>query len=58
LSRAAMSTIDPLQLLRDDLKDDDFETLMAAINRLHVIGLALGQARCRSELIPFLTGVT
>lgn len=50
-----MSAVDPLQLLRDDLKDDDFETHMRAINRLELIGLALGPARCRGELLPFLT---
>lgn len=45
---------DPLQLLQADLKDDDYTVVMRSVNRLATIGLAMGQARCRSELIPFL----
>lgn len=45
---------DPLQLLQEDLKDDDHNIVMASVNRLATIGMAMGQSRCRSELIPWL----
>jgi len=47
-------TIDPLVLLQEDLKDDDYETQIASINRLTTIAHALGPHRTRQELIPFL----
>lgn len=46
--------LDPLKLLQEDLKDDDFEQAIASIKRLPTIAMALGPARTRSELIPFL----
>lgn len=46
--------LDPLKLLQEDLKDDDYEQAIASIKRLSTIGLALGPARTRSELVPFL----
>jgi len=46
--------LDPLKLLQEDLKDDDYEQAIASIKRLSTIALALGPARARSELIPFL----
>jgi len=46
--------LDPLKLLQEDLKDDDYEQKIASIKRLGTIALALGPARTRSELIPFL----
>jgi len=46
--------LDPLKLLQEDLKDDDYEQAIASIKRLSTIALALGPTRARSELIPFL----
>lgn len=46
--------LDPLKLLQEDLKDDDYEQAIASIKRLGTIALALGPARSRSELLPFL----
>lgn len=46
--------MDPLALLQEDLKDDDQEEAVAGVNRLPIIAMALGPARTRSELIPFL----
>lgn len=46
--------MDPLQLLRDDLHDSDYEQSITAVQRLSTIAFALGPARTRNELIPFL----
>lgn len=46
--------LDPLKLLQEDLKDDDYEQAIASTKRLSTIALALGPARTRSELVPFL----
>lgn len=46
--------MDPLQLLQEDLKDDDYEQAIHSIKRLSLIAQALGPARTRTELIPFL----
>lgn len=46
--------IDPLKLLKDDLHDDDYEQSITAVKRLDTIAYALGPARTRNELIPFL----
>lgn len=45
--------LDPLKLLQEDLKDD-YEQAIASIKRLSTIALAMGPARARAELIPFL----
>lgn len=50
----ATDTLDPLRLLQEDLKDDDYEQAIASIKRLSTIALALGPPRTRNELIPFL----
>lgn len=47
-------SLDPLRLLQEDLKSDDYETIIASVNRLTTVALALGPARTRSELVPFL----
>lgn len=50
----ATESLDPLRLLQEDLKDDDYEQAIASIKRLSTIALALGPSRTRNELIPFL----
>jgi serine/threonine-protein phosphatase 2A regulatory subunit A len=49
-----MTTLDPLKLLQEDSKDDDYEQCIASIKRLTTIALALGPQRTRNELLPFL----
>lgn len=49
------ATVDPLRLLQEDLKDEDYEQIIQSINRLTTIASALGPARTRNELLPFLT---
>lgn len=51
---AATETLDPLKLLQDDLKDDDYEQGIRSIKRLTTVALALGPVRTRTELLPFL----
>ena len=46
--------MDPLRLLQEDLKDEDQEEAVAGCNRLPIIAMALGPARTREELVPFL----
>ena len=46
--------MDPLQLLQEDLRDEDQEEAVAGCNRLPIIAMALGPARTREELLPFL----
>jgi len=50
--------IDPLKLLQEDLKDDDYEQVIASVNRLGTVATALGPARTRAELLPFLLEFT
>jgi len=47
-------SLDPLRLLQDDLKDDDYEQTIQSINRLSTIASAMGPVRTRNELLPFL----
>ena len=49
-----MSDIDPLALLQSDLKDEDYEGTIQAINRLTAVAVALGPSRVRSHLLSFL----
>jgi len=49
-----MEPLDPLQLLQEDLKDDDYEQAIACVKRIQTISLALGPERTRAELLPFL----
>lgn len=46
--------LDPLQLLQEELKGDDYEMGIAAINKLTVVAGALGPDRTRAELLPYL----
>lgn len=50
--------MDPLQLLQEDLRDEDQEEAVAGCNRLPIIAMALGPARTREELLPFLLEFT
>ena len=45
----------PIAVLIDELKADDLSLRLGAIHRLSTIALALGPARTRDELLPFLT---
>ncbi|RKO96657.1 ARM repeat-containing protein, partial [Caulochytrium protostelioides] len=49
-----LSALFPIAILIDELKHDDVALRLNAIRRLSTIALALGPARTRSELIPFL----
>lgn len=44
----------PIHLLMDELKAEDVVLRLSSIRRLSTIALALGPARTRQELIPFL----
>jgi serine/threonine-protein phosphatase 2A regulatory subunit A len=46
--------IDPLEVLREDLKDDSVEVQLEAINGLETIALALGHERTANELFAIL----
>jgi len=45
---------DPLRLLQEDVKDEDYERIIESINRLVPVARHLGPERSRTELIPFL----
>jgi len=49
-----MTDIDPLVLLQSDLKDEDYEGTIQAVNRITAVAVALGPSRVRSHLLPFL----
>nr|ODN96708.1 protein phosphatase 2 (formerly 2A), regulatory subunit A [Cryptococcus depauperatus CBS 7855] len=44
----------PIHLLMDELKSEDVVLRLSSIRRLSTIALALGPARTRDELIPFI----
>lgn len=48
------SSLHPLAILIDELKSEDVVLRLNAIRRLSTIALALGEERCRDELVPFL----
>lgn len=48
----------PMALLFDELKNDDVTVRLNAMQRLSTVALALGEERCREELIPFCEEVT
>ncbi len=50
--------VDPLKLLQEDCKDDDYEQVITSINRLATVATALGAARTRNELLPYLLEFT
>ncbi len=47
--------VDAFELLKEDLRDDE-ENVIATINRLLTVALAIGPKRTRDELLPFLKG--
>ena len=52
----AEASLDALALLKEDCANDDHEQVIHSINRLATVGLAIGPARTRTELLQFLTG--
>lgn len=48
------SNLYPIAILIDELKSDDVTLRLNAIHRIGTIALALGPARAREELVPFL----
>ena len=52
-----MSTLYPVAVLIDELKNEDIQLRLNSIRRLSTIATALGFERTRDELIPFLNGV-
>lgn len=51
---AQAGSLYPIHLLMDELKSDDVVLRLSSIRRLSTIALALGPARTRDELLPFL----
>ena len=49
--------VDAFELLKEDLRDDE-ENVIATINRLLTVALAIGPKRTRDELLPFLKGTS
>lgn len=49
-----LSPSNPLCACRDELRDDDIALKLNSIRRLGTIALALGDARTRGELLPYL----
>ncbi|WWD17683.1 hypothetical protein CI109_102124 [Kwoniella shandongensis] len=54
MSSPPSSSLYPIHLLMDELKSEDVVLRLSSIRRLSTIALALGPARTRDELIPFL----
>ena len=54
----ATANLDPnsISILIDAFKNDDLQVRLHSIRRLQVIAKALGPARVREELIPYLNG--
>ena len=48
----------PVAILIDELKNEDIQLRLNSIRRLSTIAAALGVERSRDELIPFLNGVS
>jgi len=53
-SKGSEEALFPIAVLIDELKHDDVSLRLNAIRRLSTIALALGPARTRDELLPFL----
>lgn len=52
-----MSLPDPFQLLQEELKSDDPNNILMNIQRIPTVARALGPARTRSDLLPYLKGL-
>ena len=48
----------PLNLLNEELKSDDTEVRIKAMRKVKIVAQALGCERTRTELIPFLNGMS
>ena len=53
---ADSSSLYPVAILIDELKNEDIQLRLNSIRRLSTIAVALGVERTRDELIPFLNG--
>lgn len=51
------SSVYPIAILIDELKNEDVQSRLNSVKRLGVIAKALGTERTRLELIPYLNGV-
>lgn len=45
---------DSILSLIDELKAEDHNTRLHAINSLHIIAVAIGEEKTRTELIPYI----
>ena len=50
------SLLYPIALLIDELRSEEAPLRLNAVQKLELIAVALGPARARDELLPFLTG--
>jgi len=48
--------VEPLEVLREDLQDEDIIVQLQAVQNLPIIALAMGQEQSRTKLLPFLEG--
>eukprot|EP00823_Brevimastigomonas_motovehiculus_P001323 TRINITY_DN11847_c0_g1_i1.p1 TRINITY_DN11847_c0_g1~~TRINITY_DN11847_c0_g1_i1.p1 ORF type:complete len:619 (-),score=121.51 TRINITY_DN11847_c0_g1_i1:55-1911(-) len=49
------SSLDALALLVEGVKDDDYEQVIASINRVVTVAVSIGPTRTRTDLLKFLT---
>jgi len=57
-SAAGDDSLQPIQILIDELRSEDVQVRLNSIRRLSTIARALGPERTRTELVPFLTEST
>jgi len=50
-------SLEPIKILIDELRNEDSQQRLKSIRLLSAIATALGPARTREELIPYLNGV-
>lgn len=51
-------SLTPASVLVDDLKSEELSRRINSVKNLNVIAAALGPDRTKSELIPFLSGIS
>lgn len=59
IRRAALAvdaSLQPVQILVDELKNEDVQVRLTSVRNLSVIAKSLGPERTRDELIPYLEG--
>lgn len=49
-----LDDLDPLELFKSELREEDHEQIISSISRVRLIGLALGPERVKRDLVPFL----